>query len=95
MSSDIFSRVLDFSKFDLIYAGAQKNMGPAGATIVIIKEEILGKVTRNIPSMMNYQLMIDKSSMFNTPPVFSIYVSLLTMKWLKNLGGIKAIDEDQ
>ncbi len=93
MSSDIFSRNLDFSKFDLIYAGAQKNMGPAGATIVIIKEEILGKVTRNIPSMMNYKLMIDKSSMFNTPPVFSIYVSLLTMRWLKNLGGIKAIDE--
>ncbi len=93
MGSDIFSRDLDFSKFDLIYAGAQKNMGPAGATIVIIKEEILGKVTRNIPSMMNYKLMIDKSSMFNTPPVFSIYVSLLTMRWLKNLGGIKAIDE--
>ena len=93
MSSDIFSRNIDFSKFSLIYAGAQKNMGPAGATIVIIKEEILGKVKRNIPSMMNYQLMIDKSSMFNTPPVFSIYVSLLTMRWLKNLGGIKAIDE--
>ena len=93
MSSDIFSRLLDFTKFDLIYAGAQKNMGPAGATIVIIKEEILGRVTRDIPSMMNYKLMIDKSSMFNTPPVFSIYVSLLTMRWLKNLGGIKAIDE--
>ena len=93
MSSDIFSRDLDFSTFDLIYAGAQKNMGPAGATIVIIKEEILGRVTRDIPSMMNYKLMIDKSSMFNTPPVFSIYVSLLTMRWLKNLGGIKAIDE--
>jgi phosphoserine aminotransferase len=93
MSSDIFSRVLDFTKFDLIYAGAQKNMGPAGATIVIIKEDILGKVTREIPSMMNYKLMIDKGSMFNTPPVFSIYVSLLTMKWLKNMGGIKAIEE--
>jgi len=93
MSSDIFSRVLDFSKFDLIYAGAQKNMGPAGSTIVIIKKDILGKVTRKIPSMMNYKLMIDKGSMFNTPPVFSIYVSLLTMKWLKNLGGIKAIEK--
>ena len=81
------------SKFGLIYAGAQKNMGPAGATIVIIKEDILGKVTREIPSMMNYQLMINKDSMFNTPPVFSIYVSLLTMKWLKNMGGIKAIEE--
>ena len=93
MSSDIFSRVLDFSKFDLIYAGAQKNMGPAGTTIVIVKEDVLGKVTRQIPSMMNYQLMIDKDSMFNTPPVFSIYVSLLTMKWLKNLGGVETIDE--
>ena len=93
MSSDIFSRLLDFTKFDLIYAGAQKNMGPAGATIVIIKADILGKVTREIPSMMNYKLMIDKGSMFNTPPVFSIYVSLLTMKWLKNMGGIKAIEE--
>ena len=93
MSSDIFSRVLDFSKFDLIYAGAQKNMGPSGTTIVIVKEDVLGKVTRQIPSMMNYQLMIDKESMFNTPPVFSIYVSLLTMKWLKNLGGVETIDE--
>ena len=93
MSSDIFSRVLDFSKFDLIYAGAQKNMGPAGTTIVIVKEDVLGKVTRQIPSMMNYQLMIDKDSMFNTPPVFSIYVSLLTMKWLKNLGGVETIDQ--
>ena len=93
MSSDIFSRVLDFSKFDLIYAGAQKNMGPSGTTIVIVNEDVLGKVTRQIPSMMNYQLMIDKESMFNTPPVFSIYVSLLTMKWLKNLGGIETIDE--
>ena len=93
MSSDIFSRVLDFSKFDLIYAGAQKNMGPAGTTLVIVKEDVLGKVTRQIPSMMNYQLMIDKDSMFNTPPVFSIYVSLLTMKWLKNLGGVETIDE--
>ena len=93
MSSDIFSRVLDFSKFDLIYAGAQKNMGPAGTTIVIVKEDVLGKVTRQIPSMMNYQLMINKDSMFNTPPVFSIYVSLLAMKWLKNLGGVETIDE--
>lgn len=93
MSSDIFSRVLDFSKFDLIYAGAQKNMGPAGTTLVIVKEDVLGKVTRQIPSMMNYQLMINKDSMFNTPPVFSIYVSLLTMKWLKNLGGVETIDE--
>ena len=93
MSSDIFSRSLDFSKFDLIYAGAQKNMGPAGTTLVVIKESILGNVSRTIPSMLNYKLLIDKDSMFNTPPVFSVYVSMLTMKWLKSIGGIKAIEE--
>jgi len=93
MSSDIFSRTLDFSKFDLIYAGAQKNMGPAGTTLVIIKEDILGKVSRKIPSMMDYKVHIDKSSMFNTPPVFAVYTSMLTLEWLKNLGGIKAIEE--
>ncbi len=93
MSSDIFSRELDFSKFDLIYAGAQKNMGPAGATLVIVREDLLGKVTRVIPSMLDYQTHISKGSMFNTPPVFSVYVSMLTLRWLKNLGGIKAIEE--
>ncbi|TXD48334.1 3-phosphoserine/phosphohydroxythreonine transaminase [Polaribacter sp. IC073] len=93
MSSDIFSRQLDFEKFDLIYAGAQKNMGPAGATLVIIKEEILGKVERHIPSMLNYQIHIDKDSMFNTPAVFPVYVSMLTLQWLKDLGGIKFIEE--
>ncbi|PWK19811.1 3-phosphoserine/phosphohydroxythreonine transaminase [Xanthomarina spongicola] len=93
MSSDIFSRVLDFSKFDLIYAGAQKNMGPAGTTLVVVKEDILGKVSRKIPSMMDYKIHIDKGSMFNTPPVFSVYVSMLTLEWLKNLGGVKAIEE--
>lgn len=93
MSSDIFSRVLDFSKFDLIYAGAQKNMGPAGATLVVVKEDILGKVSRKIPSMLNYQVHIDKESMFNTPPVFAVYTSMLTLEWLKNLGGIAAIEE--
>ncbi|TYA59070.1 3-phosphoserine/phosphohydroxythreonine transaminase [Formosa maritima] len=93
MSSDIFSRVLDFSKFDLIYAGAQKNMGPAGTTLVVIKEDILGKVSRKIPSMMDYKVHIEKGSMFNTPPVFAVYVSMLTLEWLKNLGGIKAIEE--
>ena len=87
MSSDIFSRQLDFEKFDLIYAGAQKNMGPAGATLIIIKEEILGKVTRHIPSMLDY-----KDSMFNTPSVFAVYVSTLTMQWLKDLGGIPFIE---
>jgi len=93
MSSDIFSRDMDFSKFDLIYAGAQKNMGPAGTTLVIVKESLLGKVTRKIPSMMDYKVHIEKESMFNTPPVHAVYVSLLTMKWLKAQGGIKAIEE--
>ncbi|QTD37910.1 3-phosphoserine/phosphohydroxythreonine transaminase [Polaribacter batillariae] len=93
MSSDIFSRQLDFEKFDLVYAGAQKNMGPAGTTLVIIKEEILGKVERHIPSMLNYQVHIEKDSMFNTPSVFAVYVSMLTLQWLKDLGGIKFIEE--
>ncbi len=93
MSSDIFSRKLDFSKFDLIYAGAQKNMGPAGTTLVVIKEGILGKVERVIPSMLNYQVFIDKESMFNTPPVFNIYTSMLTLEWLKDLGGIDFIEK--
>ncbi len=93
MSSDIFSRQLDFTKFDLIYAGAQKNMGPAGTTLVIVKEDILGKVSRKIPSIMDYKVHIEKSSMFNTPPVFPVYVSMLTLEWLKKLGGIKAIEE--
>ncbi|MCG2418634.1 3-phosphoserine/phosphohydroxythreonine transaminase [Aequorivita sp. F47161] len=93
MSSDIFSRQLDFSKFGLIYAGAQKNMGPAGTTLVVIKEEILGKVSRAIPSMLNYKVHLDKDSMFNTPPVFSVYVSMLTMQWLKDSGGISAIEK--
>ncbi len=93
MSSDIFSRQLDFSKFDLIYAGAQKNMGPAGTTLVVVNEEILGKVSRKIPSMMDYKVHISKSSMFNTPPVFAVYTSMLTLEWLRNLGGIPAIEE--
>lgn len=93
MSSDIFSRTLDYSKFDLIYAGAQKNMGPAGTTLVVIKEDILGKVSRKIPSIMDYKVHIEKSSMFNTPPVFAVYVSMLTLEWLKSLGGISAIEK--
>ncbi len=92
MSSDIFSRQIDFSQFDLIYAGAQKNMGPAGATLVIVKEEVLGKVSRQIPSMMNYEVHISKDSMFNTPAVFPVYVSMLTLQWLKDMGGIAAIE---
>ncbi|MEM9076385.1 MAG: 3-phosphoserine/phosphohydroxythreonine transaminase [Bacteroidota bacterium] len=93
MSSDIFSRQLDFSKFDLIYAGAQKNMGPAGTTLVVVKDEILDKVSRQIPSMLSYKVHAGKDSMFNTPPVFAVYVSMLTMQWLKDLGGISAIEE--
>lgn len=94
MSSDIFSRQLDFSYFDLIYAGAQKNMGPAGATLVVVKDEILGKVSRAIPSMMDYKVQISKDSMFNTPPVFAVYVSLLNLRWLKEKGGIAAIEKE-
>jgi len=93
MSSDIFSRQLDFSQFDLIYAGAQKNMGPAGTTLVIVRNDILGKVSRKIPSMLDYKTHIGKDSMFNTPPVFPVYVSMLTMQWLKDLGGIPAIEK--
>lgn len=93
MSSDIFSRKLDFSSFDLIYAGAQKNMGPAGTTLVVIREEILGKVTRTIPSMLSYEVHLGKSSMFNTPSVYAVYVSMLTLRWLKAKGGIEAVEE--
>lgn len=93
MSSDIFSRNIDFSKFDLIYAGAQKNMGPAGVALIVVKESILGKTGRAIPTLLDYQQHIAKESMYNTPPVFSIYVSLLTLQWLKNSGGINAIEK--
>jgi len=93
MSSDIFSRVLDFSKFDIIYAGAQKNMGPAGTTLVVIKEEILGKSGRVIPSMLDYEKHIKAESMYNTPAVFPVYASLLTLQWLKKMGGIAAVEK--
>jgi phosphoserine aminotransferase len=93
MSSDIFSRQLDFSAFDLIYAGAQKNMGPAGVALIVVKEEILGKTGRNLPSMMDYKLHIDKESMYNTPPVFAVYASLLTMQWLKQNGGVSSMEK--
>jgi phosphoserine aminotransferase len=93
MSSDIFSRKIDTSKFDLIYAGAQKNMGPAGATLVIVKDEILNKTGRSIPTMLDYSTHIAKESMFNTPPVFPIYVSMLTLEWLKKNGGIEWVEE--
>ena len=92
MSSDIFSRELDFSKFDVIYAGAQKNMGPAGVTLVVVKKEILGNTGRDIPSYLDWSLHIAKESMFNTPPVFPVYASLLTLQHLENNGGIAAAE---
>ncbi len=93
MSSDMFSRPIEADKFSLIYAGAQKNMGPAGATLVIVKDDVLGKTTRNIPTMLDYKIHIDSESMYNTPPVFSIYVSYLTLQWLENQGGVSAIHQ--
>jgi phosphoserine aminotransferase len=93
MSSDIFSRQLDFSKFDLIYAGAQKNMGPAGVTLIVVKESLLGNTGRKIPTMMDYQQHIDKESMYNTPSVFAIYASFLTMQWLDKSGGIGEMEK--
>lgn len=93
MSSDIFSRQLDFSKFSIIYAGAQKNMGPAGTTLVVVKEEILGKVSRKIPSILDFRAHIEKESMYNTPAVFAVYTSLLTLEWLEETGGISAAEK--
>ncbi len=93
MSSDIFSRTFDINKFDLIYAGAQKNMGPAGATLVLVKKSALGKVQRNLANMLNYTNHINGESMYNTPPVFPVYVSMLTMRWVKNQGGVQAIQK--
>jgi phosphoserine aminotransferase len=93
MSSDIFSRVVNVADFGLIYAGAQKNMGPAGTTLVIVKDDILGKVDRKIPSMLNYQTQIEGGSMYNTPPCFAIYVSMLTLRWIKANGGVAAIEK--
>ena len=89
MSSDILSRPIDVSQYDIIYGGAQKNLAPAGVTFVIIKKDILGKVDRAIPTMLNYQTHIDKGSMFNTPPVLPIFTALQTLRWLKDLGGVK------
>ncbi|MFA6335547.1 MAG: 3-phosphoserine/phosphohydroxythreonine transaminase [Bacteroidales bacterium] len=91
MSSDIMSRPVDVSKYAMIYGGAQKNVGPAGVTFVIIRENILGKVTRYLPTMLDYRTHINEESMFNTPPVFSIFVMTETLRWLKNLGGLEVI----
>jgi phosphoserine aminotransferase len=93
MSSDIFSRPVDVSKYALIYGGAQKNFAPAGVTFVIIKEDILGKVERYIPTMLDYKTHIEGGSMFNTPPVVPIFTGLQTLKWLKNLGGLEAMQK--
>ncbi len=92
MSSDIFTRPIDVSKYDLIYGGAQKNIAPAGVTFVIVKVDALGKVERHIPTMLNYKTHVDKGSMFNTPPVMPIYTALQTLKWYKELGGVKALE---
>lgn len=93
MSSDIFSRPIPLRRFGLIYAGAQKNLGPAGVTLAIVRKDLLGKVERAIPTMLKYQTHIDKGSTFNTPPVFPIYVSMLTLRWIKEQGGLTAMEE--
>ena len=93
MSSDVFSRMLDFNAFDLIYAGAQKNMGAAGVNLVVVNKKILGKIKRNIPAIMDYRNHIKDGSMMNTPPVFAVYVCLLTLRWLKSLEGINAVEK--
>jgi phosphoserine aminotransferase len=93
MSSDVLSRQLDFNRFGLIYAGAQKNMGAAGVNLVVVDKNLLGKTDRTIPSMMDYRNHIAEGSMLNTPPVFAIYVVLLTLRWLKKLGGVDAIEK--
>ncbi len=93
MSSDILSRKVDVSKYEMIYGGAQKNAGPAGVAFAIIRKDSLGKVSRYIPTMLDYRVHLDKESMFNTPPVFSIFVMNETLKWLKSIGGIDAIHE--
>lgn len=93
MSSDILSRSMDFNRFDLIYAGAQKNIGAAGVNIVIVNKNSLGKVRRELPTMLDYRNHIQAGSLLNTPPVFSIYVCLLTLRWLKEMGGVEAIEK--
>jgi phosphoserine aminotransferase len=93
MSSDILSRQMDFNKFSLIYAGVQKNMGAAGATMVAVRKSALGNVTRKIPTMLDYRLHIENGSMLNTPPVFSVYISMLTLRWLRDQGGVAAIEK--
>jgi phosphoserine aminotransferase len=93
MSSDIFSHRFDATQFDLIYAGVQKNMGPAGATMVILKKSMLDRIQRTMPTMLNYKIHVEGESMYNTPPVFAVYVSMLTLEWLDNFGGVEAIEK--
>ena len=93
MSSDIFSRELDWKKFDMIYAGAQKNLGTSGATLVIMKESLLGKVTRPIPTILDYRSHIKDNSLHNTPSTFAIYVCMLTLRWLKEQGGLAKMEQ--
>ncbi len=93
MSSDIFSKKIDISKYDIIYAGAQKNLGPAGTTLYIIKDEILGKSSVKIPTMLDFKTHASKDSMFNTPPVFAVYASMLTLRWIKEIGGLEEIEK--
>ena len=93
MSSDIFSRPLDVSKYGIIYGGAQKNLSMAGVTFVIIKEDLLGKVSRQIPTMLDYRTHVKKGSMFNTPPVVPIYCALENLRWIKRQGGVKAMEK--
>ena len=93
MSSDILSRGIDFSQFDLIYAGAQKNLGAAGVNLVVVNKNILGRVKRSIPTMMDYRIHIENGSLLNTPPVFAVYVCMLTLRWLKDQGGVAAIEK--
>ncbi|HKK41318.1 MAG TPA: 3-phosphoserine/phosphohydroxythreonine transaminase, partial [Bacteroidales bacterium] len=93
MSSDIFSRPVDVSKYSIIYGGAQKNLAPAGMAFIIVKEDALGKVSRKIPSMLDYRTHIKGESMFNTPPVFAVFAAQQTLHWLKSLGGVAAIQK--
>ena len=93
MSSDIFSRSLDYSQFGLVYAGSQKNLGASGSTLVLVKKDLLGKVSRKLPSMMDYQLHIKNESMFNTPSTFSVYVNMLVLEWIKAEGGLVAMEK--
>jgi phosphoserine aminotransferase len=94
MSSDILSREMDFNRFSLIYAGAQKNIGAAGVNLVVVDPDILGRTQRKIPTMMDYRQHIEQGSMLNTPPVFAVYVCLLTLRWLKSKGGVAAIERE-